>query len=428
MSNKLAISLTRRSSVILTLAVTALIRFAFWTLFNHFVSEPYMDEIFHVPQAQRIFRGDFTYDPAITTFPGLYWATAIIARAVESIDNAIAPSLMRGVNCFVFAVIADLSILSINDNLKTFLAISYIPNFFFYNFLFYTDSASTALVLASLALHQKGHVIWGGLSGLCAVAVRQTNIVWVFVIAAGNLWDDFENCRKPFLDFFIDAAWKFQIQILTGIAFLIFFIKNDFSVVLGHKEYHKNSMHLAQIDYFLLLLFFLSGPKEWLKTFVKTYQSIADIQSIRKFITFFCIFFCFAKFGTVAHIFVLSDNRHLTFYLWRWFLCKDWIRLFLVPMTSAAVVCFSNCTSLQGLRLSKSQMMNGALFWFCTVLTLVPSPLFEIRYLNTSIILALLNGVADWKWNCVLSAALIYVFLAMPFLNPQSGIIERFIL
>lgn len=34
---------------------------------------PYMDEIFHIPQAQRYCNGTFcTWDPKITTLPGLY--------------------------------------------------------------------------------------------------------------------------------------------------------------------------------------------------------------------------------------------------------------------------------------------------------------------------------------------------------------------
>ncbi|XP_060050629.1 dol-P-Glc:Glc(2)Man(9)GlcNAc(2)-PP-Dol alpha-1,2-glucosyltransferase isoform X9 [Erinaceus europaeus] len=35
--------------------------------------EPYMDEVFHLPQAQRFCQGHFTeWDPMITTLPGLY--------------------------------------------------------------------------------------------------------------------------------------------------------------------------------------------------------------------------------------------------------------------------------------------------------------------------------------------------------------------
>ena len=40
------------------------------------VNDPYMDEIFHVPQAQKYCQGDFlTWDPKITTLPGLYFIT-----------------------------------------------------------------------------------------------------------------------------------------------------------------------------------------------------------------------------------------------------------------------------------------------------------------------------------------------------------------
>lgn len=46
------------------------------TVVNYVVPDPYMDEIFHVPQAQRYCKGDFnTWDPMITTLPGLYYAS-----------------------------------------------------------------------------------------------------------------------------------------------------------------------------------------------------------------------------------------------------------------------------------------------------------------------------------------------------------------
>ncbi|KAK8708948.1 hypothetical protein V6N13_059983 [Hibiscus sabdariffa] len=41
-------------------------------LVNRIVPDPYMDEIFHIPQAQRYCNGDFmSWDPMITTQPGL---------------------------------------------------------------------------------------------------------------------------------------------------------------------------------------------------------------------------------------------------------------------------------------------------------------------------------------------------------------------
>ena len=39
--------------------------------FAQHADEPYMDEVFHIPQAQKYFNGNFSYwDPKITTPPG----------------------------------------------------------------------------------------------------------------------------------------------------------------------------------------------------------------------------------------------------------------------------------------------------------------------------------------------------------------------
>ena len=59
-------------------AVSASIQATVWVLRTAIVPEPYMDEVFHVPQARRFCDGDFAHwDPKITTFPGLYLASAV---------------------------------------------------------------------------------------------------------------------------------------------------------------------------------------------------------------------------------------------------------------------------------------------------------------------------------------------------------------
>ncbi|XP_041110811.1 dol-P-Glc:Glc(2)Man(9)GlcNAc(2)-PP-Dol alpha-1,2-glucosyltransferase-like isoform X2 [Polyodon spathula] len=53
-------------------------------LFSKFTQEqkePYMDEIFHVPQAQKYCEGRFNeWDPMITTLPGLYLVSVGIVK------------------------------------------------------------------------------------------------------------------------------------------------------------------------------------------------------------------------------------------------------------------------------------------------------------------------------------------------------------
>ncbi|CAN9297458.1 unnamed protein product [Alternaria sp. RS040] len=39
---------------------------------RHEVPNPYLDEYFHIPQAQKYCKGDYSWDPKITTPPGLY--------------------------------------------------------------------------------------------------------------------------------------------------------------------------------------------------------------------------------------------------------------------------------------------------------------------------------------------------------------------
>ncbi|XP_074050956.1 ATP-binding cassette sub-family D member 2 isoform X2 [Macrotis lagotis] len=54
------------------LSCTFLVSCFLFSLINRALREPYMDEIFHLPQAQRFCWGSFQWDPMITTLPGLY--------------------------------------------------------------------------------------------------------------------------------------------------------------------------------------------------------------------------------------------------------------------------------------------------------------------------------------------------------------------
>ncbi len=61
----------------------ALSAFIFMVI-NTVQSEPYMDEIFHIPQARKYCNGKFTeWDPKITTLPGLYVISVGILNPVS---------------------------------------------------------------------------------------------------------------------------------------------------------------------------------------------------------------------------------------------------------------------------------------------------------------------------------------------------------
>ena len=55
---------------------------------NEHVPHPYMDEIFHIPQAQKYCQGNFVdWDDKITTLPGLYFITVGILNPLAHWHN-----------------------------------------------------------------------------------------------------------------------------------------------------------------------------------------------------------------------------------------------------------------------------------------------------------------------------------------------------
>jgi hypothetical protein len=70
-------------ATIAALAFAAYATVQAWVLssVNQAVPDDYMDEIFHGPQARRYCRGESSWDPKITTFPGIYLLGAAYGRA-----------------------------------------------------------------------------------------------------------------------------------------------------------------------------------------------------------------------------------------------------------------------------------------------------------------------------------------------------------
>lgn len=135
-------------------------------LFARWAPEPYMDEIFHVPQTQQYCAGHWdVWDPKITTFPGLYVVGVVAARITGSCDVL----TLRALNS-VFAVATLLLMRRLvlllwhrqrraraasaksaavgtvvvpaserRDATIVALALHLLPSHWFFSFLFYTD-------------------------------------------------------------------------------------------------------------------------------------------------------------------------------------------------------------------------------------------------------------------------------------------------
>ncbi|ETS83109.1 hypothetical protein PFICI_04985 [Pestalotiopsis fici W106-1] len=181
---------------------------------NLFVPKPYMDEIFHIPQAQVYCEGRHTqWDDKITTPPGLYvthkyYLSIIWARVLGHPDCS--AETLRRFNVFATALTAavatacrstiegsyqknkDSSVYSIHTGIN----IALFPVLFFFSGLYYTDVISTCVVLVAYLNHlsrtKQGSAgisltsdLYTILLGVLALCMRQTNVFWVVVYMGG---------------------------------------------------------------------------------------------------------------------------------------------------------------------------------------------------------------------------------------------------
>ncbi|KAF2709339.1 glycosyltransferase family 59 protein [Pleomassaria siparia CBS 279.74] len=192
---------------------------AWYNLVSKNVPDPYLDEVFHVPQAQRYCNNDYTWDPKITTPPGLYLLSLLVNSTFGYCSTSSLRALNVGAICVLFLVAYDtLRVLNRrllhrgkNGDVDTerlqntaddpqllldahaALNISLFPPLFFFSSLYYTDVISTLVVLLSYNLflrNKKGQskICQGIISvfiGAVALSFRQTNIFWVAVFPAG---------------------------------------------------------------------------------------------------------------------------------------------------------------------------------------------------------------------------------------------------
>lgn len=134
--------------------------------------------------------------------------------------------------------------------------------------------------------------------------------------------------------------------------------------------------------------------------------------------------------GTHAHRYLLADNRHYTFYLWRKVLHRSPSqRLLLAPVYAAAAALLAR------------SLGRRPLFWrlglvAATALVLVPAELLELRYyVLPYLMLRLHQPLPTAPWTLVaeaavyvaVNAATLHLFLNRPFVWPsEPGALQRF--
>ncbi|KAI9283175.1 alpha-2-glucosyltransferase Alg10, partial [Sporodiniella umbellata] len=402
------------------------------------------DEIFHVPQAQQYCQGNYSdWDPKLTTPPGLY----IVSNIIEFLGRGVGFSDLCTLNALrttniLFSIGLYFVLCGFFRNNKLYaLTLASFPVGYFYNFLYYTDSGSTFFVLLSYLLLVKKRYHLSGFIGFISLTFRQTNVVWVClfmvlviidILSSKGLVNPPSNSIKNIghsVESITSLVCKtftnlYQIipsivtYLLTIISFVAFLIWNN-GIVLGDKSNHLAGLHFPQMFYFTSFLSFFSVPLNFSYIVRSIFQPNAKL--------YMCSAHLISRY---EHPFLLADNRHYSFYIWRKIYRRHWVvRYLLIPFYVV-----SGYFNLQRLR-TKTFLFNFG-YIATLVLTLVPSPLLEFRYFIIPFLFYMIHTPPKSKKNTwlafafymCLNIATIYLFIYKPFKWPsEPEELQRFI-
>ncbi|TYZ62605.1 hypothetical protein PybrP1_002365 [[Pythium] brassicae (nom. inval.)] len=442
-------------------------------LVNAFAPEPYMDEVFHIPQTQQYCNGDFvTWDSKITTLPGLYLVATLYAHAAALFGTAFcSAAVLRSVNV-LFAVgsallLVKLRALTVRGDghcLAHALMVVAFPVHFFFTFLFYTDAGASFFVLLMYFFAERVNLLLYPSARGSFILSALTNIIWVAFVAGtvvvkcvelshgsfiygttkqdarlGNTRVVRNSAQRVLINFVLVVAtnlgtllqlvWPF---VIVAVGFAVFLFTNG-GIVVGDKSNHEASVHGAQLLYFVVVAATGFGVSLFtpsnIRRFADSVQRSAKEPKQAAFMacTVALVLVTIAFFSPV-HKFMLADNRHYTFYVWRKFFRKHALAKFL-PTSLYLFFGWRCCSELRRNRTPLWMLVYG----IAVALVLVPTPLVEPRYYLLPFILFHLNTGKQpplqlWTTTfayAVVNAITIFVFLTKPY-TWVDGTVARF--
>ena len=297
------------------------------------------------------------------------------------------------------------------------------------------------------------------IAGSMAVLFRQTNIVWVVFVAGvaferqvlhwmqpakkdipkenvesigfigivlKRVWTCLTKDRRSLQRLLSNCLQDLWAYVLVGVCFVIFVFVNG-SIVVGAKDDHQVSLHFPQLFYFI--------------TFTAGF-SLAHLVSLYKVLDFLnfafrrpihVVMFCMVsavliwKF-TVAHKYLLADNRHYTFYIWaKVFRRHDLVKYGLIPV-------YLYGSWAIGIALKHNTGLWKLVYFVCISVNLVPQMLLEFRYFIIPYLMfrlhmrpaSYLKLVFEVLMYITINGITLFLFMEKPFKWPNSNDVQRF--
>lgn len=252
--------------------------------------------------------------------------------------------------------------------------------------------------------------------------------------------------------------------IFAIISFVVFLIWNG-GIVLGDRSNHLAGLHFPQLFYYTSFLSFFAAP--WTLSITTLYNmltikrllvgiasSIISLYLIHHYTQVFVYsLYIYIYYHIILthnilyryeHPFLLSDNRHYSFYIWKKIYKRHWaVRYLLTPVYIISsflnIHVFGKCAYIMTYNLIDSlffcivaqhtSFLVSLGYLFALILTLVPSPLLEFRYFIIPFLFYMVHIPPPTAISRTVIALLlyssihvitIYLFLYKPFTWPSE--------
>lgn len=241
------------------------------------------------------------------------------------------------------------------------------PLLWSYTFMYYTDVGSCLLLLLCHLLCLRQRFGAAAAAGAAAVLFRQTNAVWAtFFLGAsvlqklnqlgGSRGGDREAKRGASSPATattslpselghtlraLQAHWRTVLgeiwpMLTIPFGFVTFLVTNGGAVVVGDRAAHAPACHVAQLLYFgafacaSLAPVLLPGRRALVQA-----VKLPQLVQITLFVSASALCAFVGLWYSLAHPYLLADNRHYTFYIWRRLLGRPRVghALYIQPLT-----------------------------------------------------------------------------------------------
>ncbi|XP_071497858.1 dol-P-Glc:Glc(2)Man(9)GlcNAc(2)-PP-Dol alpha-1,2-glucosyltransferase-like isoform X1 [Diadema antillarum] len=430
---------------------------------------PYMDEIFHIPQAQLYCNGSFTeWNPKITTLPGLYLSSVGLLKPLAllleadlvdlcSVTTLRSINILFAVGC-LFIIYHTLCVIHCPNTkteeikiILTSVSLASFPLLYFFVFLYYTDVGSTFFILLAHLFCLRGNHLMASILAADAIIFRQTNVVWVIFMAGITLARliDLTAKHKPqtsetvlgaitssvsrgvefisSLTNIFKAAAQLWPYALVTLGFMVFVFVNK-GIVVGDRDNHQAAFNAPQLFYFAAFTAGLAFPFT-----VSVGKLVRFVKSLFQhpltYIVIVGMMVVFIHRFTFVHPFLLADNRHIVFYIWhRVFMRHEYVKFALIPGYLFAGWTIRDSLSHKG-------ELWQLVYFVCLLAATMPQQLLEFRYFIIPYLLFRINTniqsyfqiVLEFVLYSVVNMGTLYLFLHKPFYWPNNPDEQRFL-